>query len=336
MHLTSRHAGWLIAGFLLIANAAVALCAPAISIDDPVSVQHAIDAAYQSGQKSIKIPPGIYRIAPAAGHIDHLQFNEMHDFTIDAIGVTFISTLANRTSISFKNCENVTLRGATLLRAKIPYSQGTVEAIDPARWYVDVRVHAGYPTDCNGIGMLYTYAAGSRLPKTSVPMLFTGRAEHLGGDLVRMHTAHIDDKIPLVVGDRMAWRGPGAGDISVNHCARMRFEAVRILGGAGFCITEFGGDGGNYYNYTLSYPPKPDGATEEPLLASNADAFHSNSVRTGPTLENCLLEGMGDDGIPIHGWYALVMEGQTNKVIIDAPTCGRTSRSGVKSLSTIR
>jgi hypothetical protein len=99
----------------------------------------------------------------------------------------------------------------------------------------------------------------------------------------------------------------------------MRIEAVRVLGGSGFCVSEFGGDGGNYYNYTVSYPPKPDGATEAPLLASNADAFHSNSVRNGPTLENCLFEGMGDDGIPIHGWYAFVMEAHDNKVIVDAP-----------------
>ncbi|MDR3707343.1 MAG: right-handed parallel beta-helix repeat-containing protein [Capsulimonadaceae bacterium] len=317
MHITPRSAGCFCAVVLLFATVAISRGAPVVSAGDPTSVQQAIDAAYAAGQKSITLPPGKYEIHGNAKARAHLSFDGMHDFTIDATGVTLAGS-AGKGMIEFHDCANVTLRGATVMRTTVPSSQGTVEAIDPKRWYIDIRVHAGYAPDCQGIGMLYTYAAGSRLPKLSVPMQYSGWAEHMSNGLVRLHF-HLADNVPLIVGDRIAWRGPGATDISLNHCAHMRIEGVKILGGAGFCVTEFGGDGGNYYNYTLSYPPKPDGADEEPLLASNADAFHSNSVRTGPTLENCLLEGMGDDGIPIHGWYAFVMEAHGDKVIVDAP-----------------
>ena len=308
-----------IAVAVILACRAPSLASNAINANDPHAVQQAISDAYQAGQKSIVIPPGVYKLRPA-GAASHLSFIGMKHFLIDATGVTFVSMVAGRTAIDFRDCEDVTLRGATLLRGTVPTSQGTVEAIDPDRWWADVRVHAGYSPDLTDGAMLYTYAAGSRVPKTTVPMLFGG-PEHLSKDLIRFHLNKTGaDNSNLVVGDRVAWRGQGASDVSLRNCSKMRIERVKILGGAGFCMYETGGDGGNYYNYTVSYPPKPDGAAEEPLLASNADAFHSNMVRGGPTLDNCLFEGIGDDGIPIHGTYAYVMETTGNKVIIDAPT----------------
>ena len=93
-------------------------------------------------------------------------------------------------------------------------------------------------------------------------------------------------------------------------CEKINIDGLTILGGTGFCVHEDGGEGDSRYAYTLTYPPKPDGATAAPLIASNADAFHSGGVRRGPTLENCSFEGMCDDGIPIHGYYGLVVERQ--------------------------
>lgn len=51
----------------------------------------------------------------------------------------------------------------------------------------------------------------------------------------------------------------------------------------------------------------------DPLIACNADGFHSSNVRHGPTLENCSFESMPDDGIAIHGTYVQVdhAEGRT-------------------------
>ncbi|HLY75631.1 MAG TPA: right-handed parallel beta-helix repeat-containing protein, partial [Planctomycetota bacterium] len=81
------------------------------------------------------------------------------------------------------------------------------------------------------------------------------------------------------------------------------------------CVHEDGGGGGNRYQYTVTFGPRPPGATEAPLLACNADAFHSSGVRRGPTLEGCLFEGMGDDGIPIHGAYALIVGSQGKALV---------------------
>lgn len=53
-------------------------------------------------------------------------------------------------------------------------------------------------------------------------------------------------------------------------------------------------------------PPKPVGAIEEPLLAMGADGFHNAGNKVGPKIVNSYFERMTDDGIAIHGAYALV------------------------------
>jgi hypothetical protein len=85
----------------------------------------------------------------------------------------------------------------------------------------------------------------------------------------------------------------------------------------GFCVHESDGNGGNHYTFNLTYGPVPTGAVERPLISSNADAFHSNATRVGPTVENCLFEGMPDDGANIHGNYAAVVEVSGDQLIVN-------------------
>ena len=47
--------------------------------------------------------------------------------------------------------------------------------------------------------------------------------------------------------------------------------------------------------------------------ARSADAFHANGVPVGPTIEHSTFEGHNDDGIALHGSYALVVRGGCGK-----------------------
>jgi len=68
-------------------------------------------------------------------------------------------------------------------------------------------------------------------------------------------------------------------------------------------------NGGNIFRrLKLTYPPRPPGATMEPVLSSSADAFHIKSLPQGPHIQECLFEGHNDDGIALHGTYALVVD----------------------------
>ncbi len=279
----------------------------------PDNIQTAILAAAHAGLASFTIPPGQYRLAST------LKFSDLSNFEIVAANVTFIRADPAMGAIQFINCRNVSLRGLTLLNPAPPFTQGTVQSIDPAGKTIDLLVDAGYSTAYLTARKTTGYAFNpqTRQWKNDAYDYGIASGQILDGQLLRIT---FDQPLPkthnLAAGDLLAFRGPGAQDIYLARCSRMNITGLTILSGSGFCIHEDGGDGDNHYNYKLTYGPKPPGATAAPLIASNADAFHSGGVRHGPTLEDCSFEGMCDDGIPIHGYYAMVFDAHDNQLIV--------------------
>ena len=118
-------------------------------------------------------------------------------------------------------------------------------------------------------------------------------------------------------GDLAAWRGQLIADIRLLHCQQMRLVGVKVHNGSGLCFHEWGGEGDNHYeSCTVTRGPRPPNAQEDPLFGSNADGFHSTSVRHGPTLLKCRFEYMDDDGIAIQGAYALMVEAKGSDTLI--------------------
>lgn len=314
----------LTAAFRLAALTAVAgaASAPPLGPDNPDALQGAIEAAARTGQKSIVIPPGTYRVSRT------LTFNNLADFTIAARGVTLLRTVPGVGAIRFARCRNVTLEGMTLVNETPPFTQGKLEKIDPAGMTLDVRIDPGYPTTYFGRNpTAYIFDRQTRQWKTRTPDFYCASAEKLEGSLFRLHPGgRLDRKTwDVQEGDLVAFRGPGATDIQVADCERMAIRDVTIEAGSGFCIHESDGEGNNYYRYAVTYGPTPAGATDAPLIAANADAFHSSGMRHGPTLEGCTFEGMCDDGVPIHGSYAMVFGVQGKDLIVAK---GRFFRAG--------
>jgi parallel beta-helix repeat protein len=337
-----------VCSFALLAGTILAGCAAeppgpgnnwGVTSSDPTSVQRGIDAAYHAGASKIVIQPGRYVIDRSDNPGPILSFSGMKNFEIDARDVTLVFPDIFKIDIMFEACDNVKLVGATITRGAIVNSQGTVTAIAPDRKSIDIRIHAGYPTnilDARYFGdakVLTFYYPNTRQIVAGANDVYYATPTQLGGDLFRFPLAvpqALPDASPIAVGQYVAWRGTAAGrqDIDIGECAHMRIEKVVMLGGTGFVVFEHGGDGDNYYQYDVTYPPAPPGATIAPLLSSNADAFHSTDVRKGPTLENCHFEGMNDDGIPIHGDYSLAMEASGNTVVVNVPHAGETYRPG--------
>jgi len=293
-----------------------------IPTKSPISFQKVIDDAYKSGLKKVVIPAGVYRL-PEPSRGSYLSFKDMSDFEIDLQGVTLLRTDPTRGCMVFEHCSNVTLRGATLLNETPPFTQGTLIGIDPeGNWY-DVQIDKGYPANFDDPKTGVSQPRGSifdsktRQFKEGTKDCFFSRVERLGADMFRLYfeeNQRLDPKThPAMVGDLIAFRGRGGGDITLNGCSGMVIDGISILSGIGFCIHETGGEGGNRYtSCKVTYAPAPTGAENRPLMACNADSFHSSGVRQGPIIENCLFEGMQDDGIPIHGSFALVVEAEGN------------------------
>lgn len=291
-----------------------------IAGDSAVALPRALEIAVKSGVKKIVIAPGVYPL------VSTLEFHNLTNLTIEAKGVTILRVVPTVRGLDFVHCHGIALHGLTLQCAVPPFTQGHVEKLDEAGKWLELRVDAGYPTNYFGHKSTgYFFDPATRQWKAGTYDFGFDHAEDLGDGLFRLQGSLGRAPRACAVGDLMAFRGPGSADILVAGCSAMEFSDVVIRHGSGFCIHEDGGEGDNRYSYAVTYGPKPPNATNEPLISANADAFHSSNVRHGPTLDGCRFEGMCDDGVPIHGSYALVLAATNADLIV---TRGRFFRAG--------
>ncbi|HZE95700.1 MAG TPA: hypothetical protein VE981_01620, partial [Planctomycetota bacterium] len=279
--------------------------------DDSAALQHLLDEAVQTGRSRVEIPPGRYRLS------EPLWLRGARDLEISARGVELVLVDPAKGGLKFTGCRNIRLTGLGLRHETPPFTQGRIAAIAADERSYDVRLDAGYP-ELVERPTGYVFEPRSRQIRAGSTDVTASRVERLGDGLFRLHFPRKSGASmhAVEVGDRMAFRGQVATDLYIGGSAGITVEDLTIRNGGGFCIHEDGGEGGNRYKATVTYGPKPAGAEEPPLLSCNADAFHSSGVRRGPTLDGCLFEGMGDDGVAIHGSYALLVEAREKSWVV--------------------
>ena len=291
-----------------------------INAQTPASLREGILAAAQIGAKKVVIPPGVYQLPTSDGPVN-LEFTDLKDLEIEATGTTWLMPDSTKGGLRFTRCSNVTLRGATIRNATIPFGQGVITAIAPDRRSFEVQTDAGYPANMDDArffaanGVWYLFDRATRRLKAGSNDFRSSTIERLAPDRFRVgFPAPLADATE--VGDLTARRGRGSSGLQSNECAQMTFDHVSVQYAGGFGFFESGGAGGNVYrNISVVPGPRPDGATVDPLLSSNADGFHSASVGHGPLIENSLFTRMPDDGIAIHGEYEMVRRVEGQKVV---------------------
>ncbi|HVN04243.1 MAG TPA: right-handed parallel beta-helix repeat-containing protein [Bryobacteraceae bacterium] len=299
-------------------GAAGAACLQGLADTPPGSIEEKVLAAHRAKQGAFRIPAGTYRLDASPKGTSHLSFHDMTDFEIDARGVNFLFSDVTRGGIEFVNCRNVRFHGASLQYSVPPFTQGTVTSVAPDRSWYTLEVDPGYPANLSDtkyfpaapVGCLFD--ARTRRLKAGAYDIGAVRIEQLGPTLFRFY-----GKGPEAVGDLAAFRGSGRHNITLIECGQMDVRDVTIYNSGMFGVWEGGGEGKNYYSLQIKRGPAPPGAKTEPLYSTCADGFHSSRMRKGPTVENCSFEGMPDDGIAIHGIYALVLQRDGNTLVIN-------------------
>jgi hypothetical protein len=206
----------------------------------------------------------------------------------------------------------------------LPFTQGGVVAVDPQKASFDVRIDDGFPDLAEGgfpaermsLGRLLDRA--KRRLKAQAPDHFGIAWEPLGGRVwrVRIRWAPLAGPFFVAPGDVLVVSrggGPGAGAaVWVDGCVRSSLRNVTIYASCGLGVALTGAEDFTFDGLRICYRP----ATTR-MQSTNADGLHCSGNRKGPTVENCLFEGMCDDGINIncHGSRIVQVRSPTQVVI---------------------
>jgi len=284
----------------------------ALSPEHPEQLREGILAAFKAGLHKIVVRAGVYQIPPSNAGAN-LEFADLKDFEIDATGATFLMLDNSKGGVSFRNCQNVTLRDATIRNAVFPFTQGKIVAIAPDRKSFELQIDAGYPAtldDAKAFDARTTYYIFDRVTRR----LKNGTYDYGSSGVKRLGTdrfqVSFDNALgsEIEVGDLSSMRGRGGTGLHNDNCTNMNIVGVSLQSSGGFGFFETGGGGNRYGGVSVKPGPKPEGANSDPLMSENADGFHSAGTRKGPTIENSIFTRMPDDGIAIHGEYQMVRQ----------------------------
>lgn len=268
----------------------------------------AIRQAKAAGRTELRIMPGRYELSPEAeAHwtLADIDCPDTDCLTVDMTGVELVCADNQTTAVLIRNCRNLTLKGGEVGYRVPTMTQGEVTAVSADGKTVEVTLDEGYPSlTASRDKTAYVYHRETREMKNDCPDMYAIGAEHVEGRTWRLFY-HEDMRANNVcIGDVLGLRCEGAMAIIVDGCEHITLWDMTITDGC-FAILECGGEGGNVYERIRVYPKeKPEGAIYPRVLSTYADAFHSASVRKGPTIRGCTFNGMGDDCVNIHGAYA--------------------------------
>ena len=243
---------------------------------------------------------------------------------LDMSGVTLVLGQRNRTAVFVQNSESFQLTGLTTRFAELPTNQARL-SIDESGAFL-ATIPAGYPlSDWEAFA-----AGGTKKGKATISCnVFDPRTRNWKkgtADLSITVNATSEPRIfridtgafhqprfagaNIADGDLLGCRPlAGAFTFHVQNCSNSTFRGITLAGGTSFGYFMGGANRlqNTFDNVRIIRPPQPAGATEEPLLAMGADGFHNAGNKIGPKIVNSYFERMTDDGIAIHGGYALVV-----------------------------
>lgn len=307
-----------------------------------VNLQELFNQAIAKGEKQVVLPSGVHRVSPSGARRDyHLTLRNAKDLEIQGQGTTLVFQNPALGGILFENCSGVNLRGVTIDWDPLPFTQGRIVAIDPSSAWCEIEVEKGYSDNAETFSVEgESFKSGAFLFDPATRLLKPGAWDMFGAQVTRPRAGvlRVSFKNPGVLaansglmkpGDLLAISSRSRIGVRFYGCKAMTVDGVTIWTAPGIALQEAGGDGGNRYRYSVTRGPAPagDGAAAR-LLSSTADAFNSSGVRRGPVVENCVLEYQGDDGVAIHGAYALVTAASQAQTLQFSPRREMEYRAG--------
>lgn len=287
-------------------------------------LQALIDQAIANRSTQVFVAPGIYTVTPKTTYprsTRHLSIENATNLTVVMDGVRIVCQ-ENKTALTLFQCSKVKVKGLTVDYDPLPFTQGTVTLNGPGDFWFEVDLHNGYPNLDVSSANVYVYDAATTLWKRGMwtvincPQILT----NLGptGRKLRVTLTNAMQGYDIRQGDMVSFNRKYSSPhvVQVLTSERCTLENVTLFTGPSFAILEKKGSSNAYLHCHIKPGPTPSGSSVRRLRANTADGIHSIGSFVGPKIDDCLITGHGDDGVAIHGQYAVVIAMTNGKTVV--------------------
>lgn len=285
------------------------VCA-ASSLSAASGLQQLVDEAVSRGEKRVTIPAGEHRLDGP------IRLSGLNDFTLDGPGATLVFTNLRDGGMLITDCSGLTLSGFTIDFDPLPFTQGTVEAIDPETREVVFALHDGYPDLAPHFltGRAHVFSSETLSWKTSAADIYATKAEALTPrrGALRFAAAKNEEFGSFAVGDYVVLDHRHSRGVRMERCNDVRMDGVTFWSAPSIAVIARFMGGKNVFSYKIQRGPLPAGASVPRLFSTSADGLNYAYARTGPVIENCDFSFMGDDSVNLHGIAFFVAKAEGN------------------------
>ena len=303
---------------------------------EKVDVQALIDEAVSRGERELIIPRGAYRITPKGS--THVLLKGLSDFTLHAEDVVFLYQDLATLGMLITDCHNVTVTGLSMDYEPCGWAQMKITGFDPAGQYLDVSIDCGFVAafkdnelGCRDFQNMFFDGQTRRMMFLRPIKVTDENVEELGDRRFRVHAPLTSDqKQHLRAGDYLCanMRRVMKPPLSLYRSGGTHIENVRVYSGTVGFVESMSPEK-NYFNRFYDVPgPRPFGASEDRLCATDADGAHMTSNYVGATIENSVFHSLLDDGANFFGRFSCIAEIISSTEVVIAESMPLSFKAG--------
>jgi hypothetical protein len=274
--------------------------------DSTEAIRQAITASAQiSGPSEIVFSSGVYRVnctTPINGVC--FSLNKSIDLTLrgQSSNTTFLIANPFAGFVRVMASKNIILSGFQIDYAKLPFTQGKITKLinrSTTERFLELTIEQGYPQLKDPLfspehlprtfGMLFQPSSPSLKGRPGAFYPVESIAQ-IGTSQYQLKVQHLTD---MTVGDQFALPNRSQTSLHFQNTSNITLRQVTLFTGPGPASIWVNNNGKiNIDGFQVRRKP---GSTR--LLSTAADAIHMRDNRALLTIQNCFIEGMGDDPI---------------------------------------
>lgn len=283
--------------------------------NDAEAVQKAIADCKAGGKPcTLFFPPGQFDFYDnGVNKMATLLFNDMNNIEIMGSGSlkTRLAFYSPRSAIGLYDCQSITIKRLSIEWPNPPFSTAEVLACDDKT--LDVKVLPQFPvSDKTAVPAYMDFDAKTRLPRRQGWDAYNNvqKVEWLGPQVLRLH---LFNPTPMEKGTWVLLRHVtyGCNAFSAMHCKDLAFEDVLIYSAPGMGIRCERCENVSLKKFDIRIKPGQDR-----LMSVTADGSHFMDCLGDIQIENCTMEGMGDDGVNVGVMYLTIQEKVDDKTLV--------------------